>query len=644
MTETAIPVPEPALAAPAQASSTRVFVVSILLLALASMLPGIGAIGGKFFIMDDETMIYKSPYIGDVERGAKPRPFTQIITNHRFVHYAPLHELLIYLQWAVFGFSTIAYRSVSLLLHFGAVLACWQMLKVITRRDGIALGIALAFALHPAQCESVAWVVEQKSLASGLLVFAALAIYFKTERALHTRVILATLFMFLACMFKSPALIVLPVIVLFEILISKESGPAIVRWLLMLPMLAVAILVVKLAHWAHGRMEDSSIWTFGDIVLNLPGEILLYVKISLLPWTASFFHDMEVTTSVFSFGFLGKLLILLAMAVGGGACVVAGSRRLFAFCVLAFVVSIGPMCMTMWAYPAYDRYTYYGLPFLLLAVVLLVEGIVVRLRATVPAQPTLGRSSAMLVVWAVPLGSMAIMSSVRGALFSSEVAVMADAASKAPQSAYPHAALANLLMHEWYNKKLTVEQRQEVAQSLYQTVDRARKCWNFDEYFHTPAILLVASAGVLHSAGMKDHAEVFYRAAASEKRWARFEEHQNRARARLKEMALDELGRAERLVIGAEHPQITSEKAQDFCLHALQAVVHASEMAEPIDGALWLEFRAHDCLRKLALGRGDATEAAQRRAAAIDILRKIPAESQFFAQAQNALKAFEQAP
>jgi hypothetical protein len=535
----------PALPAAAPAFQRRFFAVSILLLAIASLLPGIGAIGATLFVMDDGSMIYKSPYIGDVSRGAKPAPLSQVFSRPNFTHYAPLHELLIYGQWLVFGFNVVGFRLVSLLLHFGAALACWRMLKALTRRDGLSLGVALAFALHPAQCESVAWVVEQKTLASGLFVFAALAVWFNTTRPAWLRVTISTVLMALACLFKTPALVVGPLVLLFETFLSGGDQPLSRRWLRAVPLLAIGFVFVKLTFWALGPMhQKSNIWGLSEPLFNLPGELCLYVRIGLLPWTVSFFHQMDLVASAGSSGFLVPLLLLAVLAAAGWLCVQAAARRLYVFCVLGFVAAVGPMTMSMWAFPAYDRFAYYGLPFLLLALALIVEGLLLRIPSlarsfAAAAQPgTLRLSAVTLALWAAPLGVLGVLAGARGALFASESAVMRHAAERAPRNAYPHAALANLLMHQWHtNEKLTDAERGKIAEALWRTTERARQCWNFAEYYHSPATLLVASANVFKKTGMPERAESYLLAVLLEPRWERFELDRKRARALLNELA-----------------------------------------------------------------------------------------------------------
>jgi protein O-mannosyl-transferase len=634
----------------------RIFVVSILLLALASLLPGIGAISGKFFIIDDETMIYKSPYIGDVERGAKPRPLSRVFSEHRFTHYAPLHELLIYAQWAVFGFSTVAFRVVSILLHFGAALLCWQMLRVLTRRDGLSLAAALVFAVHPAQVESVSWVVEQKNLASGLLIFAALAAYFNTARNVWLRVAVTMVLMALACLFKSTALIVAPLVLLYEVCLSSDTRPIYLRCLRLLPLIAVAVFSVERAFWALDKMQsEANVWTLKDVILNLPGSLVLYLKINLLPWTTSFFHHMEPVTSAASAAFAGNLLLLLAIAGGGFLCVQVQSRRLYVFALLAYVAAIGPVFMSMWTFPAYDRFTYNALPFLFVALALVIEGIVLRVQAAAAeVRPgSLAMSTATVLCWALPLALLATLSTTRSAMFANETAVMVDAATKAPDSCFPHAAIANLQMHRLtFNPPESEIERQKATETLFFATDRARKCKNFNEYFPTPAVLLAASAQFMVKAGHHDRAESFLRGVVAEKRWSRFLDQQKSARIQLSRLTKNELADAIELINKAFTPQISEDDAAKLCSPALQKITHAFELIalletlDPpmaVDGAYWLEFLTHERLREVAAKRSDLPQAQEKFIAGRAALRKISANSEYYSRAQSILKSSDEA-
>ncbi|MFH0937669.1 MAG: hypothetical protein V1899_00055, partial [Planctomycetota bacterium] len=190
-----------------------------LFLLFAATLPGLAALSGPFFYADDYSMIHKNPLV----TGA--RPLWSAFYTQYFTHYAPLHNIFIWLQWQFFGDYALGFRVVSLLLHFGAAVGCWKMLKNLTGRDWLAYGVALVWAAHPAQCESVAWIVEQKTLLCGLFGFWSLAVYFDRSQSASKRICLALALMVLSGLAKAHGLVIAPLIVLYELTVAREQKP-----------------------------------------------------------------------------------------------------------------------------------------------------------------------------------------------------------------------------------------------------------------------------------------------------------------------------------------------------------------------------------------------------------------------------------
>jgi Tfp pilus assembly protein PilF len=93
--------------------------------------------------------------------------------------YYPLVHSVFWLEYHLWGDSTLGYHLVNILLHFFSAL----LLVCILRRLAIpgAWFVAAIFALHPVQVESVAWISELKNTLSGVFFFAAMLAYLKFD-------------------------------------------------------------------------------------------------------------------------------------------------------------------------------------------------------------------------------------------------------------------------------------------------------------------------------------------------------------------------------------------------------------------------------------------------------------------------------
>lgn len=94
--------------------------------------------------------------------------------------YYPLTYTSFWWEYRVWGDAPLGYRCVNLLLHALAALLLWRLLTGLASRG--ALLAALLWCVHPAQVESVSWIAERKTVLSGLLYWAALALLWPAFR------------------------------------------------------------------------------------------------------------------------------------------------------------------------------------------------------------------------------------------------------------------------------------------------------------------------------------------------------------------------------------------------------------------------------------------------------------------------------
>ena len=114
------------------------------------------------FIFDDIGCIIENPSIRHLwPPGPVLSPSSE---GGRTVAGRPIVNLSLAINYAISGLDVWSYHVLNLLIHLGAALVLWGVLRRTIRirgSDGVAAAIALLWALHPLNTESVTYVVQR---------------------------------------------------------------------------------------------------------------------------------------------------------------------------------------------------------------------------------------------------------------------------------------------------------------------------------------------------------------------------------------------------------------------------------------------------------------------------------------------------
>ena len=249
-------------------------------------------------------------------------------------------------------------------------IAGWMLLRLLLALRlpwRVALPAACAFVVHPALCESVAWVSGRKDLLSGIFAFWAIARAARCAEAVRARDLgFVALLTALAMLSKATAVVVPPLcaIALFWLRAPLRAYTAPI-------VAALAALPIAWLHQHNAAIAGTM--AGGDLVARLPqvpAALLHYAATTVWPTGLNVLHPEVATLERFRAAMPWAASVLLALLGISFASLRSNRWRATGLCAIAFFVALLPFNT---AYPASvigvaDRYLYLASPWLLCAV------------------------------------------------------------------------------------------------------------------------------------------------------------------------------------------------------------------------------------------------------------------------------------
>ncbi len=161
-----------------------------------------------------------------------------------------------------FGMKPAGHHATSVLLHALNAVLLFLLAWAGTKRFGPSLALALLFAVHPINVESVAWVAERKNVLSTFFFFLTLGAYGCYARQPSAKRYAAVVVLFICGLMSKPMLVTLPFVLLLldywplqrfrdDTFVNERSENAVSFWRLVrekLPMFALALLSCVVAY------------------------------------------------------------------------------------------------------------------------------------------------------------------------------------------------------------------------------------------------------------------------------------------------------------------------------------------------------------------------------------------------------------
>jgi len=364
------------------------------------------------FVSDDVTAVAENPHL----RSLAPANLKSIATSFDDANYIPLKVFSLALDQWLWGPTPVGYHATNLALHIACALAIYVLVIRLGETAGVAAIVALLWAVHPVQVESVAWISERKNVLSTLFFLLALLTALRFSDAPRARTYLLLLGLFTCALLSKINTIVLPALMAaHEILVRRRLRTR--DLLATVPLLAIgaALAWVNLhGNPSHGaNYHGGSFW----VTLRTTATVIpRYLSLVFAPWQLSSYYAVPLRAS-----WLEPPVALGATLVLALTCAIAilGRRgRPESFWIVWFGVTLSPM-LNLVPFPALmaDRYLYIPLVGVLVILVRAVRALGRRVPPIAVAMPALTTAAVLILVW---------LTHTRVRVWSNEVSLWAD--------------------------------------------------------------------------------------------------------------------------------------------------------------------------------------------------------------------------
>lgn len=309
----------------------EIMAVGLIALAVVAIYAQIGA--HRTIPFDDSLYLTDNVW---VQQGLTWESLLWAFSNVASGNWHPVTWISHLVDQELFGKLIGAHMIENLFWHFGNSFLVYRLFRAFGQPRILAVGLALVFACHPLNVESVAWLSQRKTQISTFLLLATLLVYLDwRETGRRSSRLLMTAAFTLSLMAKAMGVTLPFLLVLFEMLQAwpQVQGDLKARaWRALLarvwcemrkvwPLLAASVFVAVATFFAQrdvGAMASMDSLSVGRRILNALGALGTYGYTFLVPSELCFFYPLAKTarwdTAAFGVLFIavGTLLALLA--------------------------------------------------------------------------------------------------------------------------------------------------------------------------------------------------------------------------------------------------------------------------------------------------------------------------------------------
>jgi Flp pilus assembly protein TadD len=329
------------------------------------------SLGGQF-LFDDLSQVLANPTL----RSLANLPAMLVQSVWQFLdesgqalgsYYRPLFNIVLILNYQLFGLAVPGWHLVSVLLHLVATFLVYKLGRQWGLGRDPAAAAALLFGLHPAHSESVAWVSGLTDPLAAVFLLPALILYERQRQRPAGRPAGGAALTLLALLSKETA-IMLPAFLLVREWLDRPPGEPWTKTVRKngLPLYLAAAAFYLAARYAvlgflsqaeprSAGVETAHVW------LTLPAALVAYARILLVPYPLAVAYDWPgYVTSAADPQFWGLGAVVAGLLFGALrlARFSAPARHALLFLILFLLPVLNLKILNPYRSLVHDRYLY----------------------------------------------------------------------------------------------------------------------------------------------------------------------------------------------------------------------------------------------------------------------------------------------
>ncbi len=171
-----------------------------------------------FVNWDDPWYVINNPLI----RSWHPFNLFKIATESVVLNFAPITVSSFLVDHSLWGLWPGGYHLTNVLLHAVNAVLVYCLIGRLSQSKFVGWTAAALFAVHPVQIESVAWISSRKGLLSAAFILATLNCWLRANRT-PKHELTGLCFFVLALLSKAIAVVVPAIILLYDVVINRQS-------------------------------------------------------------------------------------------------------------------------------------------------------------------------------------------------------------------------------------------------------------------------------------------------------------------------------------------------------------------------------------------------------------------------------------